>query len=1012
MLLLPDTPVTTAFAAEDRQDFEFDLPPNTFGQIEAEQQGVDVALRLLDAEGNVEIEVDRPTSIRGTERLSVVHHGAQTIRRQLRIASTAVSSGTCRITLRIESPVGPVHHQQQDAERAYARGRLLRATDHLVAASEFAVAAELWQQLQVRDWLAFSLRAQGKALLRANQSGAALVPLEAARGHFEELGTEGEIWLVTIHNDLGEALRKAGDATTAIAHFQQAGQLATQHQDEAGLAAALQNEGQVRELFGEQEQALRLYLDALARAEMQPARREMEIRLRVRAANVYLTLNLADDAAHLLDPIADLESLPPTLRDEVILARARLAEAGNNLRTAAASHRQALDFFSQHGLVAGQLQALNSLGQLYRRFGGYDESVRYLQQAVELAEKAKFPPGIALARANLGRTLGLTGDLEGSIAHFDSALKLAEEQKILQVQASCHFGLAWVQRQQRDLQTALHHIERALGLTEQLRQQHPNRQLRGELQAIKHHYHELHVEVLAELGQPSPPMDDRIRLEAEAVVIAESGPDLPDYSVLAWQASDRAKARLLLDQLQEQHVDLYSDVAPATLARLRDLETEIDELQERRLRTMRPQVPAEQREAIETQLTAVQHQYKMLDAEIRVDSRHYRNLNDPPSLTLQQLRADWLNEDTALVSYQLGENQSHLWYIDDHQFQHARLPPRSELEQKVRRLHDAWSQGATTAGALEADLSTILLGPLARWAPKSRLVISADGPLHALPFAALRAPGGGSNFLIQDYEVVQVPSVTVLAALQPILEQRTTPSQDLFLLADAVYSSSDPRNGNTATKLDIPSERLRGALSDGRVTLPRLPGTRREAEAILALIGDRPAFSALGFTASRTTLDRVQLDDFRILHFATHGLVHNQHPELSGLVLSLWNEQGEAQDGYLYVQRIARLRLRADLVVLSACDTGQGRELRGEGVQSLAHAFLVAGAPRLVVSVWKVDDNATADLMTRFYSGMYQQGLRPAAALRAAQKQLIENGMPVSHWAGFIHLGDWRGKTR
>jgi len=166
---------------------------------------------------------------------------------------------------------------------------------------------------------------------------------------------------------------------------------------------------------------------------------------------------------------------------------------------------------------------------------------------------------------------------------------------------------------------------------------------------------------------------------------------------------------------------------------------------------------------------------------------------------------------------------------------------------------------------------------------------------------------------------------------------------------------------------------------------------------------------ATGFQANRATATGPDLSRYRIIHFATHGLLNSEHPLLSGLVFSLVDENGKPQDGFLRMHEIYNLQLPAELVVLSACQTALGEEIKGEGLVGLARGFMHAGARRVVASLWQVDDMATAQLMGYFYRGMLKGNLRPAAALRAAQIELSRSPRWSSpyYWAGFVMQGEW-----
>jgi CHAT domain-containing protein len=201
-----------------------------------------------------------------------------------------------------------------------------------------------------------------------------------------------------------------------------------------------------------------------------------------------------------------------------------------------------------------------------------------------------------------------------------------------------------------------------------------------------------------------------------------------------------------------------------------------------------------------------------------------------------------------------------------------------------------------------------------------------------------------------------------------------------------------------------------GLAVGGQLHISRLPFTRQEAKAILANVPAGQALDALDFRASRQTATSPELAQYRIVHFATHGLVDNMHPQLSGLVLSMVDERGRQQNGYLDLEDIYNLSLPADLVVLSACETGLGKDVAGEGLIGLTRGFMYAGAARVVTSMWKVDDVATAELMGRFYQAMEKEGLRPSAALRRAQIEMRtqERWRSPYYWAAFQLQGEWK----
>jgi CHAT domain-containing protein len=250
------------------------------------------------------------------------------------------------------------------------------------------------------------------------------------------------------------------------------------------------------------------------------------------------------------------------------------------------------------------------------------------------------------------------------------------------------------------------------------------------------------------------------------------------------------------------------------------------------------------------------------------------------------------------------------------------------------------------------------------------------------------------------------------------MSERRRAAQTVAVLSDPVFHPEDPRvkraksseekaNGDESkTESDL----VRSAKETGLTSFERLIHTRDEAEAIVALVPPEQGFKALDFAASRATVMNAGLDQYRIVHFATHGLLNSRRPELSGIVLSLVDEEGRAQEGFLRAYEIYNLKLNAELVVLSACSTALGKEIKNEGLAGLTRGFMYAGTPRVIASLWNVRDEATAELMKRFYRNLLIGKSPPAAALREAQISMWREPRWAApyYWAGFALQGEWR----
>jgi CHAT domain-containing protein len=402
-----------------------------------------------------------------------------------------------------------------------------------------------------------------------------------------------------------------------------------------------------------------------------------------------------------------------------------------------------------------------------------------------------------------------------------------------------------------------------------------------------------------------------------------------------------------------------------------------------------------------------------------------------------------LDEDTLMLEYALGEDRSYLWAVTPTSIKSYQLPKRAEIEAAARRVYalliakaDALYPEALTT------LSQMLLNPVADQLSRKRLLIVTEGALQYVQFGALPVPSvqgsvvraqgtGGTKTkslqpLVVNHEIVSLPSASVLAVLRRELGGRKSAPKTLAVLADPVFDKDDQRvrssvkgqqidgrigrDKETDKKTPLPSDVERSTRELGLNGFDRLALSRGEADSITALAFRGQPLKALDFAANRATATDAKLDQYKIVHFATHSLINNQHPELSGIVLSLVDEYGQQQDGFLRLYEIYNLKLGADLVVLSACQTALGKEIKGEGLVGLTRGFMYAGAPRVVASLWKVSDRATAELMERFYQKMLKEGMRPAAALRAAQVSMLKEKQwePAYYWAGFVLQGEWK----
>lgn len=585
------------------------------------------------------------------------------------------------------------------------------------------------------------------------------------------------------------------------------------------------------------------------------------------------------------------------------------------------------------------------------------------------------------------------GRLADAERGFQGMLKIAAG--YVHCEAEAHAGLAEIAARHGDLDVADREARRVVELTEKFREA-----------AVSLESRALGFGALAPAYERAIEISMRRAARGEAEAVAR-----------AFALNEQALARGLVDRLLESRLDTSARVPPALAteraairdqwrARLAELEI-----------AMRTRPDTKETSALGAETSRLGVRLRDLEARIdAVDARHAGFIRPRP-LTVAAAQA-LLDDDTLLLEYALGHAHSYLFVVSRAEIRAFTLPPRAEIERIARRVHEQLARSPVVAPpdveqhdgfADQQALTRILLEPAAPLLAGKRLVAVLPGALSLVPLGALPQPGRGATPppMMAGHEIVQVPSATTLAATRALTKDRARPTRAAAVFADPVFDPRDPRLRRAASS-DAPAH-VPSAVQRSGKRLGRLPFSRHEAEAIAALTPGRVT-TFLGLDATRDRAVNRALFGYRFIHFATHGIVYEDVPSLSSLVLSLVDGAGRPRDGLVMLPDVYDMTLNADLVVLSGCQTALGKPVRGEGPIGLARAFMYAGVPRVVASLWLVDDLATAELMKRFYRGILVDRLTPAAALRAAQGELAANPRWKSpyYWAPFVLQGDWR----
>ena len=758
--------------------------------------------------------------------------------------------------------------------------------------------------------------------------------------------------LATAHHNLGVLLGERGEAEKALEHLEAAVELG---QDSDETAITLRLIGFEYYQLGLMEPAL----DRLQQALQICTRigdRDGEARTLTRLAWVLADLDRLDDAEAALSRALELRrSLGDRHGEAVTLSFAHeVAVKRRDWDGARRALDAALQILRTDGDVSEAAIVVESLGWLDLHVGRPRQALRRFEAAL---------PGI--------RALGNPREAANTL-----------------------LGLGLAQADCGDLETGLATVERSIAQVERLRRGISGRSLRSHQLARRYGHYDARIELLMRLDEAHPG---------------------DGWAERAFAAFEQARARVLLDSLATSGPSLGERIDPGDREERRlaerqaALETELAALERERVERVWEGAPAAEIRAVERSLGNKELEWQRVDGRLR--EKIEGGDDKPRPLDLEQVRSQVLDDDSLLLAYHLGRERSFLWVVGRQELAVYELPSREVLEPLARRAHDRVAESHRIAARVPAadalaDLSEQLLAPAAEHLRGDRrLLVVADGALLYVPFAALPLPSGDHRPLVADHEVVSLPSASTLAALRRRVAAREPPHGMVAVLADPVFQPDDPRVTGT------PPRSWEEALRRSGESFQRLRFARREAESILALAPPGPRFKAFGFDANYDTVVSGALSGYRFVHLATHARIYADRPAASGILLSRLDRDGSPRPAEeLRSRDVYRLDLAADLVTLSACRTALGEEVRGEGLVGFTQGFFAAGSARVLVSLWEVGDDSTAELMERFYRRLFADGLSPAAALRDAQVSMWreERWRSPYHWGAFVMQGEPR----
>ncbi len=882
-------------------------------------------------------------------------------------------------------------------------------------------AAQLYHDLQDRRGAAETLGKLGQFYRQAGQPRKALtyflklLPLwQTEQDKRKEAQTYNH--LAAIYEDLGEP-------QAALTQYDNELKLRRQLNEKKDLATTLHNLALARRALGQAQKAWDAANEAL-RLSGDHGEQNFRALLHNTMGTIYEDLG---NAAQALKSYQTAEQLAQAANNKAIRATTFSNLGGyyarqGNAKQSLEYQKQALQLMQETKNETSEALTLVKLGENYALQNDRNSALKYFNDALPLCIKIGNRNWEAHVRELIGKTQAASGNPQQALQYYRDSLQLTRDISQWTGEASTLYAMAQAERQLDRLTDAQSHMETALERIEAVRHKVTREDLRASFWASKQDVYEFYVDLLMARHKAEP----------------GNG-----FDALALQAKERARARSLLDLLNEATANLRQGVDPDLLAHARELQAQINAKETKRLLLLASKKTEKTGADLNTDLKVLLEDYSQRQATIRKRSPQYDALMQVPTLKLTDIQQA-LDADTVLLEYFLSKDRSYVWAITTTTITSAELPAGKTIEelarnayeqliyrnqpgmQQTRELrngglsrHNQLKKSEKESDAeyekIASKLGGIILTPIAAHLNKKRLLIVADGALQYLPFSALSKTSSAFTPLIVEHEVVSLPSVSVLLSLRRTRTVRPAPPGLVAVIADPVFNLEDQRLGevfaSNAARPGI-SPLLASAARETGMRFERLKFTEQESGDIefrANKIAKGSNLIARGFDANLDTVIHPQLSQYRIVHFATHGLLNSQHPELSGLVFSLYDKSGKPREGFLRLHDVFNLKLNADLVVLSGCQTAMGKEVRGEGLIGLTRGFLYAGSSRVMASLWSIQDRPTADLMKQFYTHLLERRMTVSEALRVAQLEMWDNGQRAPYyWAAFTLQGDWQ----
>ena len=710
--------------------------------------------------------------------------------------------------------------------------------------------------------------------------------------------------------------------------------------------------------------------------------------------SIYLTISESDKAIEIFTEAQELFKTNPSpgLKATILGLLASAHYPKGEYQKAIDYANQALIIYSGIKLKVGEITMFGLLGTIYQDAKQSALAIENIEKALLVAEGFENSQIIADLQIRLGILYLENGRKTEADARLLRGKEIAERVGQTHLVVQSLYYLAVAENERGNLAGAILRLEKGIEMIEKIRSGLQNKSQRASYFSTVQDFYELYADLLIKRSVENRDANDIAR---------------------SFEVSERSRSRSLIDLLQKAKVEFKQSVDVKLLEKEIDIANEINSKYQTRERLIAQKSERVKIDEINTEIKKLEFEAANLNLQIRRENPRYADLINGKTLSTKDVQK-LLDDETVLLEYKLGEKRSFLWLVTKDSIKYFVLPKRVEIETDARNFYDSIVRNERTEESerikLSRRLNDVLFAKVKNEIKGKRIAIVADGILQYLPFSALQ---DADSYLVEKNEIVALPSASVLAQLRANPNHTAQNKKTIAIFADPVFDIQDSRIAkNSNDKLNEENTALTKVLRDFRFgeTLPRLLASRQEARNISNLVNKTEVSIRTDFEANLENIKTSNLKNYRILHFATHGLLNSNRPELSGLVFSLYDKDGKKQNGFLSLNDIYNLDLSSDLIVLSACQTALGKDVRGEGLIGISRGFLYAGSNRIVASLWKVDDAATSEFMKRFYTNHLQKGISASKALQQTKTEMKEIPRYKSpyYWSAFTLLGEWK----